>query len=383
MVFGWGLKICKGRADSYICLLCCCCCCCRYPHDGDLMRLVKEELAIINQYGAIRIDNVPHHLCQVAEIERDVLLRPILQEYRHAKGDSGGFDAYSSPISYDDYLKRAMWFEDIIHKTLGLQKMAPHERQEATFQYFCQRVGPQEHRGSACSLFPAYANDIELLNLNWPKRCSPICGLPKHQSSLLNQFARQSELAGVTTSMAYVRTLLTTFCWHVEDLGMMSASFTIRGDDTEWFSIDASQFDKLFDMIAHMASESGDPKLFNHMAVAISPEELISKGFIITRGLQKARSIIITAKQAYHCGFSHGTNTALAVNFLLSSGLDSCRIMADRYKQIQRLPLFDWRRLLLSLSGRRGTPLDGNQLTAYEKIIADELLFLNSIGIER
>ena len=77
------------------------------------------------------------------------------------------------------------------------------------------------------------------------------------------------------------------------------------------------------------------------MVTMVPPGEAVRAGVRVCRLLQKPGTFVVTWPRAYHAGFSHGFNTAEAVNFMLTDWLPYAKRAADWYRTLAREPVLD------------------------------------------
>lgn len=88
----------------------------------------------------------------------------------------------------------------------------------------------------------------------------------------------------------------------------------------------------------------------------LPPALLEAHGVPVYCARQHAGQFVITLPQAYHAGFSHGFNTAEAVNFVLSEWLPYAKLANERYRAMRREPVLDLEDLLMRAAGADHSP---------------------------
>ena len=68
---------------------------------------------------------------------------------------------------------------------------------------------------------------------------------------------------------------------------------------------------------------------------------LLAAGVPVSRLVQEPGQFVVTLPQAYHAGFSHGFNTAEAVNFMLDDWLPYAKAADQRYRLLGKEPVID------------------------------------------
>lgn len=158
-----------------------------------------------------------------------------------------------------------------------------------------------------------------------------------------------SAVPGVTEPWLYFGSLFCTFCWHTEDHFLYSTSYLHRGANKTWYGIptsDATKFEAAMrDSMPQRVKE--DPDLLYHIVSLPSPMYLRSQGVKVYHAVQTPGSFMVTFPRAYHAGFSHGWNSAEAVNLApadwLPFGRNAVALNAQK-KKARRGAVFshDW-----------------------------------------
>ena len=150
--------------------------------------------------------------------------------------------------------------------------------------------------------------------------------------------------------MLYFGMCFSMFCWHVEDHYMYSTSYLHAGAPKTWYGV-SSRHAPTFDAAFHKAFTQGvenDPELFLKKASMVPPSTLLAAGVPVCRAVQRPGQFIVTLPQAYHAGFSHGFNTAEAVNFMLPDWLPYATASSLRYQMLGKEPVLDVDSILVS-----------------------------------
>jgi len=199
----------------------------------------------------------------------------------------------------------------------------------------------------------------------WSLQC-----MANHERSLL-RFVDYA-IPGVNAPMLYNGMLFSMFCWHVEDSNMYSASYLHEGATKTWYGVsprDAAAFDRVFTSAFPQAMEK-DPQLLLRKASMVPPSLLVANGVAVSRARQEAGEFVITLPQSYHAGFSHGFNTAEAVNFMLLDCLPYAEMANLKYSAMAREPVLDLEQILLRAAAAQHSPeVSGH----FEECVAAEL----------
>ena len=85
-------------------------------------------------------------------------------------------------------------------------------------------------------------------------------------------------------------------------------------------------------------------------ASMVPPRMLLEAGVPVSRLVQEPGQFVVTLPQAYHSGFSHGFNTAEAVNFMLLDWLPYAQRAEERYRTLGKEPVIDVDAILVGAS---------------------------------
>lgn len=133
-------------------------------------------------------------------------------------------------------------------------------------------------------------------------------------------------MPGINFPMFYIGARLTRFCWHVEDLDLCSVGYLhpIKGCKPKtWYLIppcDAKKFEnfaakKFAELGISVSREQSAAWLVKWKTSMFHPNELRAAGITVYRMVQEPGDFIVTAPNAYHCGFNSGLNLLEAVNY--------------------------------------------------------------------
>jgi len=159
-------------------------------------------------------------------------------------------------------------------------------------------------------------------------------------------------IPGVNTPMLYFGMLFAMFCWHVEDQYMYSTSYLHEGACKTWYGVPsahAAAFEAVFSE-SFGSNVEVDPELFVKKASMVPPWLLSQRGIPVCRAVQEPGQYVVTLPMAYHAGFSHGFNTAEAVNFMLHDWLPYAVAAAERYRLLAKEPVIDFDAILVRAS---------------------------------
>lgn len=139
---------------------------------------------------------------------------------------------------------------------------------------------------------------------------------------------------------------------------MYSISYLHEGASKTWYGVsarDADRFETAFSD-AFAATVDIDPELYIKKASMVPPWQLLEKGIPVCRALQEPGQFIVTLPQGYHAGFSHGFNTAEAVNFMIHDWLPYAEAAQQRYQLLAKEPCIDVHQILVSASRAGHSP---------------------------
>ncbi|KAM9925873.1 hypothetical protein OXX59_003590 [Metschnikowia pulcherrima] len=170
--------------------------------------------------------------------------------------------------------------------------------------------------------------------------------LPFAKGSLLNHI--DTEISGMTVPWIYVGSLLSTFCWHVEDHYTLSANYCHFGNTKKWYGIPSSYADQFEKHLKSLAPDlfQRQPDLLHQLVTLISPAKLARIGIPCVYADQNPNEFVVTFPRVYHAGFNSGFNFNEAVNFTMDSWLDFGSRSIHDYKLIRKENVFDHYKLM-------------------------------------
>lgn len=130
-------------------------------------------------------------------------------------------------------------------------------------------------------------------------------------------------MPGISSSMFYVGSLYSRFCWHVEDSLLNSLSFLHSGEPKIWYVIPPHQRRQLEAALAdvlvpQVLKQDGDSAaaVLRHKTIMADVRWVASQaGVDVRRAEHRPGTFVALAPGAYHSGFNMGVNKAEAVNF--------------------------------------------------------------------
>lgn len=205
--------------------------------------------------------------------------------------------------------------------------------------------------------------------------------LPSVCGSLLKYSSHS--IKGINVPWLYCGSMFSTFCYHAEDLNMMSINYmheSEKGGGKIWYGAPPGPGALAFEA----AMRTSVPELFQtqphlqfELVTMVSPVELRMRGASVCRAVQRPGEFILTFPQAYHGGFSLGYNVAEAVNFFTPECFPWMRAAVRQSRARGVEPVFDMPLFVLDLGTRLGVHAD---LTANDvDIIAEELEYVASL----
>ena len=93
---------------------------------------------------------------------------------------------------------------------------------------------------------------------------------------------RKDQISGVMTPWVYMGMLFASFCWHVEDLYMLSFNYMHKGDPKTWYFIPGEYKDK-FDTLIKKKFQNlflKKPTLLQSITLMLNPVDIINEGVI-------------------------------------------------------------------------------------------------------
>jgi hypothetical protein len=209
--------------------------------------------------------------------------------------------------------------------------------------------------------------------------------LPSVAGSLLKYSS--DSIKGINVPWLYCGSMFSTFCYHAEDLNMMSINYMHESDDgggKVWYGAPSGPGALAFEAAMQTAVPELyrlQPNLQYELVTMVSPVELQARGATVFRAVQRPGEYILTFPQAFHGGFSLGYNVAEAVNFFTPECFPWMRVAVRRSRKRGVDPVFNMASFLLDLGARLGVHGD---LSANDvAIIAEELEYVTKLETGR
>ncbi|ODV77713.1 JmjC-domain-containing protein [Suhomyces tanzawaensis NRRL Y-17324] len=170
--------------------------------------------------------------------------------------------------------------------------------------------------------------------------------LPFAKGSLLNYI--NTSISGMTVPWIYIGTLLSTFCWHVEDHYTLSANYCHFGATKKWYGIPSSQAHQFEKLMKESAPDlfKKQPDLLHQLVTLLSPMTLVKNGIKCVYADQNPNEFVITFPRVYHSGFNCGFNFNEAVNFTMDEWLEHGAQSIHDYKLIKKENVFNHYQLI-------------------------------------
>lgn len=209
--------------------------------------------------------------------------------------------------------------------------------------------------------------------------------LPFSRGSLLN-FVNRS-ISGMTVPWIYVGSLLSTFCWHVEDHYTLSANYCHFGATKKWYGIPAKDADKFEQLMKDSAPDlfQRQPDLLHQLVTLISPMHLVAHGIRCVAVEQEPHEIVVTFPRVYHAGFNSGFNLNEAVNFTVPKWLEFGEKLVEDYRLIRKENVFNHYQLVENVlkSYCQNTSHDEDlirrALVSYERFVEKQQKLVDAI----
>lgn len=200
-----------------------------------------------------------------------------------------------------------------------------------------QKVG--EISGFPTNEFPPSQRNHEVEN--YARHPWNLTRLPFAKGSLLNHI--KTKISGMTVPWLYVGSLLSTFCWHVEDHYTLSANYCHFGNIKNWYGIPRAYADKFEQHMRSLAPDlfQRQPDLLHQLVTLVSPSELVKIGIPAVYTRQGPNEFVVTFPRVYHAGFNCGFNFNEAVNFSMDSWLPTGEQAIEDYRAIKKESVFD------------------------------------------
>lgn len=216
--------------------------------------------------------------------------------------------------------------------------------------------------------------------------------LPFAKGSLLNFI--DSSISGMTVPWIYVGSLLSTFCWHVEDHYTLSANYCHFGNIKKWYGIPSSFADAFESLMKASAPDlfQRQPDLLHQLVTLISPTKLVEKGIPVVYADQGPNEFIVTYPRVYHAGFNSGFNFNEAVNFTMNSWLSFGERSVRDYKEIKKENVFDHFKLVENILTaflnsddqlQNGQELVGQCIRTFEQFLDNQMKIVLGLDGER
>ena len=200
--------------------------------------------------------------------------------------------------------------------------------------------------------------------------------------SLLNFI--NSSISGMTIPWIYIGSLLSTFCWHVEDHYTLSANYCHFGATKKWYGIPSLFADKFEQLMRESAPDlfKRQPDLLHQLVTLMSPMKLVEHGIPCVYADQNPNEFVITYPRVYHAGFNCGFNFNEAVNFAIDEWLEFGEKSVYDYRPIKKENVFNHYQLLENILSRFNEKHDVSidlvkrSLQSFEKFVSrlEELL---------
>ena len=208
--------------------------------------------------------------------------------------------------------------------------------------------------------------------------------LPFAKGSLLNYI--NTSISGMTVPWIYIGSLLSTFCWHVEDHYTLSANYCHFGATKKWYGIPSSYADQFESLMKRSAPDlfKKQPDLLHQLVTLINPAELVRNGIPCVYADQGPREFVITYPKVYHAGFNSGFNFNEAVNFAMNDWLEFGERSIIDYRPIKKEDVFNYYELVENiLRDYNRHPKSGNadlarrSIDVLERFLSEQQALLN------
>ncbi|EMG47480.1 JHD2 Histone demethylase JHD2 [Candida maltosa Xu316] len=199
--------------------------------------------------------------------------------------------------------------------------------------------------------------------------------LPLAKGSLLNFI--NTSISGMTVPWIYIGSLLSTFCWHVEDHYTLSANYCHFGATKKWYGIPASFADKFEKLMKDEAPDlfKRQPDLLHQLVSLMSPTKLVENGIPCVYADQNPNEFVVTYPRVYHAGFNCGFNFNEAVNFAMNDWLEFGEKSINDYRLIKKENVFNHNELMENILRKFNQDHDVNRdlvtqsLQSFEKFV--------------
>ncbi|CAK7903822.1 histone demethylase Jhd2p [[Candida] anglica] len=165
--------------------------------------------------------------------------------------------------------------------------------------------------------------------------------LPFAKGSLMKYI--NTSISGMTIPWIYIGSLLSTFCWHVEDHYTLSINYCHFGATKKWYGIPSYQADQFESLMKDSAPDlfQRQPDLLHQLVTLLSPMTLVKNNIKCVYADQQPNEFIITYPRVYHSGFNCGFNFNEAVNFTLEPWLEYGEKAVEDYRLIKKENVFN------------------------------------------
>lgn len=183
--------------------------------------------------------------------------------------------------------------------------------------------------------------------------------LPFAKGSLLNFI--NTSISGMTVPWIYIGSLLSTFCWHVEDHFTLSANYCHIGATKKWYGIPSKYADRFEELMKKSAPDlfKKQPDLLHQLVTLLSPMTLVKNNIPVVYADQKPNEFVITYPRVYHAGFNCGFNFNEAVNFTMNNWLEFGEQSVDAYRLIKKESVFNHFQLVENILKEFNDEADG------------------------
>lgn len=187
------------------------------------------------------------------------------------------------------------------------------------------------------------ANPVAQYYINHPGNLNK---LPLAKGSLLNFI--NTSISGMTIPWIYIGSLLSTFCWHVEDHYTLSANYCHFGATKKWYGIPSLFADKFEKLMKDAAPDlfKRQPDLLHQIVSLMSPTQLVANGIPCVYADQNPNEFVVTYPRVYHAGFNCGFNFNEAVNFATDEWLEFGEKSINDYRPIKKENVFNHNELM-------------------------------------
>jgi len=185
---------------------------------------------------------------------------------------------------------------------------------------------------SGIKTLPPYADAKEEQYAEHPWN---INNMPRSTSSVLRYLLGDELITGVMVPWLYVGSVLSAFCWHIEDHALYSVNYLHLGAPKVWYGVPAHATqlleEAMKDAVPHLFA--ANPNLLYQLVTLVSPTELRKRGVPVCRVVHEPGSFVVTMPNSYHAGFNTGFNVAEAVNFGAPRWLPYGSDVAAKYRE--------------------------------------------------